>query len=162
MPYERKTTKYNFEKDRKKAELWNDAVLEEERQWVVERVRELEEEGGADSPQTKGKGKEKASFTEKLESELEDGEGIECQCCFSEYAFVSCRYLSVTFSVIQYFTVRQTWFSALKPISFARLASLNTLLPNSVRTVPLSFACILPNANSRSQSPSFGGCWTAS
>jgi TRIAD3 protein (E3 ubiquitin-protein ligase RNF216) len=91
-PNEPKVTKYNFERDRKKLEMWNDEVLEEERRWVVERARELEE--GAD----KGKGKEKAPVEE--EPELEEGEGIECQCCFSEYAFVSYVFLPYSISNI--------------------------------------------------------------
>ncbi len=95
-PYESKVTKYNFERDRKKLEMWNDEVLEEERRWVVERARELEE--GADRTQTKGKGKEKAPVDE--EPELEEGEGIECQCCFSEYAFVSYIFLPYSISDI--------------------------------------------------------------
>jgi len=44
----------------------------------------------------KGKGKAKAADQEEGEDEDEDqcleGEGIECNCCFTEYPFVSYKY----------------------------------------------------------------------
>jgi len=76
--------KYNPEKDRANLAVWRDPVLEEERTWIVGGEEGLEE---ADN-QDKGKGKAKVVDGAEEEPELEDGEGIECQCCFCEYPFV--------------------------------------------------------------------------
>jgi hypothetical protein len=79
--------KYNPEKDRANLAVWRDPVLEEERAWIVEREEGGNGIEGADN-QDKGKGKAKTVDGAEEEPELEDGEGIECQCCFCEYPFV--------------------------------------------------------------------------
>ena len=67
----------------------------EERRWLVEYLQDPGETdamtAGAgvrvEEVEGKGKGKEKAVVEE--DGPLEEGTGIECQCCFAEYAFVS-------------------------------------------------------------------------
>ncbi|KAJ3490885.1 hypothetical protein NLJ89_g11396 [Agrocybe chaxingu] len=89
-PYALKATAYKTPKGKGRAVA--DEAFERERQWLVAHLegREAGEDEGAGEPRTedavdKGKGKEKAAEDE--EPPLEEGEGIECQCCFSEYRF---------------------------------------------------------------------------
>ncbi|CAA7261257.1 unnamed protein product [Cyclocybe aegerita] len=88
-PYTLKATAYKALKGKGRAVV--DEAFEKERRWLVAHLegREAGDEEGAAEPQVevaadKGKGKEKAADEEPP---LEEGEGIECQCCFSEYRF---------------------------------------------------------------------------
>ena len=119
-------TRYNPEKDRAKMAAYKDAVLEEERMWIVER----EQEGDEGKILDKGKGKANAVGGEAEEEQ--DGEGIECQCCFCEYPFV-CAFIHLATKFLYLFRHlfdRQKWFNAQKPIFSVRLAYPNTPLPN--------------------------------
>jgi len=55
-------------------------VFDEEKKWLEGYL-----EGGEGAVNTIDKGKGKAV---EEEEEIEDGTGIECQCCFAEYSFV--------------------------------------------------------------------------
>lgn len=69
-----------------------DEAFIEERRWLVDHLQDPNESNagtvGAPTaePEIDEKGKGKAMEPE--EEPLEDGTGIECQCCFTEYAFV--------------------------------------------------------------------------
>ena len=132
-----------------------DEAFEEERKWVEARLGGIVDLNGGDEEAAdvgKGKGKEKAADDEE-EEELPEGEGIECQCCFAEYRFVSLTSYSMTASDWPFFRIK--WFNAPKPISFARLAFPNTQRLNSVHRLRPSSVCIPPTVVHHSLFPSF-------
>ena len=138
-----------------------DEAFEEERKWVEARLGGVVDMNGGDEAAAdvgKGKGKEKADDDE--EEELPEGEGIECQCCFAEYRFVSLTSYSMTASDRPFLRIK--WFNAPKPISFARLASPNTQRLNSVHRPRRSSVCIPPTVVPRSLFPSFNAFSTPS
>jgi hypothetical protein len=74
-----------------------DEVFEEERVWLQAHLKDVfgvDLEGvvgkGAMSHGDNGKGK---AVAKQGDDEVEDGTGIECQCCFAEYPFVRPRRL---------------------------------------------------------------------
>ena len=143
--YERKVTRYNPGKDRGKLAAWRDPVLEEERAWIIERDKGEIPDGASDK-QDKGKGKAKVvggGGGGDEEPELEDSEGIECQCCFSEYSFVCIFSAPIPRSSLD----RTKWSNARKPIFFAQLVYLSMPPLSSVLTALPSSACILPSVN---------------
>lgn len=71
----------------------------------------------------------------EMEEDGEEGAGIECQCCFGEYPFVS-RSLSHRLSHANIRLRRTKWSNAPKPISSAQRASPPTPPPNSANTHP--------------------------
>ncbi|KAF8907296.1 hypothetical protein CPB84DRAFT_298608 [Gymnopilus junonius] len=71
-PYVLKSTRYNPAKDRRRMKDVVNEAFADERRWLVEHL------------QDPSKGKEKAANEDES---LEEGTGIECQCCFAEYAF---------------------------------------------------------------------------
>ncbi|KAH9481344.1 E3 ubiquitin-protein ligase RNF216 [Psilocybe cubensis] len=95
LPYIPKTMRYNPSKDLRIHGRRSDKEFAEERKWLIEHLQDPTETklgvvGTAISDEAglsgKGKGKEKDEG-EIEDIPLEDGTGIECQCCFSEYAF---------------------------------------------------------------------------
>lgn len=73
-------------------------AFSEERRWLVEHLQDPNETDAmtvgaatvAVGQEDTGKGKEKAVEGAVDDDEpLEEGTGIECQCCFAEYPFVS-------------------------------------------------------------------------
>ncbi|KAF9560510.1 hypothetical protein CPC08DRAFT_723314 [Agrocybe pediades] len=99
--YNQKATPYNNVKDRRKVAKVVDDEYVKERRWLLDKLNDPIEaqrdlglgvgvpgEGGAVATAVaagSSKGKEKAVETEP--TPVEEGTGIECQCCFSEYAF---------------------------------------------------------------------------
>ncbi|KAF8956276.1 hypothetical protein BDZ97DRAFT_1852621 [Flammula alnicola] len=97
--YMRKSIHYNPARERRRLQVLVDEAFMEERAWLEEQLNLRRPEagsaaadGGAVQDEAgdagKGKGKEKAVDLLEEDEPLEDGTGIECQCCFSEYAFV--------------------------------------------------------------------------
>ena len=90
--------------------LGEDPEFEAERAWILEQL--AEGEGG--------------KVQEEKEEEYEDnGDGIECGCCFSTYPFVSLSAPSSRSSNSPHGR-RKKWFNALKLTSSAYPASLLT------------------------------------
>jgi len=167
--YSIKSTLYNPAKDMAKlrralgkgADEVLDEAFEEERKWVEARLGGVVDLNGGDEAAAdvgKGKGKEKADDDE--EEELPEGEGIECQCCFAEYRFVSLTSYSMAATDWPFFRIK--WFNAPKPISFARLVFPNTQRLNSVHRPRLSSVCIPPTVVLHSLFPSFNAFSTPS
>jgi TRIAD3 protein (E3 ubiquitin-protein ligase RNF216) len=70
-PYSRKVKPYTASNGKGKAVLGEDPEFEAERAWILEQ-------------------REEGKVQEEKEEEYEDnGDGIECGCCFSTYPFVS-------------------------------------------------------------------------
>ncbi|KAF8954518.1 hypothetical protein BDZ97DRAFT_1864738 [Flammula alnicola] len=97
--YMRKSIHYNPAREHRRLQVLIDEAFMEERAWLEEQLNLRRPEagsaaadGGAVQDEAgdagKGKGKETAVDLPGEDEPLEDGTGIECQCCFSEYAFV--------------------------------------------------------------------------
>ena len=103
-PYSRKVAPYKAAKGKGKAVLGDDPEFEAERAWILEQL--AEGEGG-----------------KVQEEEYEDnGDGIECGCCFSTYPFVSLSAPSSLSSNSPH-ARRKKWSNALKPTSSVYPAS---------------------------------------
>jgi len=71
-------------------------VFEEERVWLQAHLKDMfgvdlegfEGVGAGGQGGNADKGKGKAVALPEEDDEVEDGTGIECQCCFAEYPFV--------------------------------------------------------------------------
>ncbi|KDR78857.1 hypothetical protein GALMADRAFT_224109 [Galerina marginata CBS 339.88] len=99
-PYHQKSTRYNPAKDKRKLSAVVDEAFAQERKWLVEHLQDPNEtdamsvgaaavhaENEEGSQEGKAKGKEKAEEAVEEDEPVEEGMGVECQCCFAEYAF---------------------------------------------------------------------------
>jgi len=103
-PYHQKSTPYVYHRDKKKLVNAVDEEFVRERKWLLDKLKDPNEvqrdvgfgagladaQGDAGAGSGLDKGKERAvDPVDEGPAPVEEGTGIECQCCFSEYAFVS-------------------------------------------------------------------------
>lgn len=155
LPYIPKTMRYNPAKDLRVHGRRSDKEFTEERIWLIEHLQDPNETkvgvvGAAipGEPESSGKGKGKEKFTEEEDdAPLEDGTGIECQCCFSEYAFVSV-FCCISFRLSESFhraafvdILRIKWYNAQKRIFSAAVVCPSMPQRNWGNTILPSYAC---------------------